>query len=431
MLTYQQPDPTGHFGKYGGSFVSETLTLAIEELQQAYARYQHDPEFIAEFKYELAHFVGRPSPIYHAARMSREQGGAQIYLKREDLNHTGAHKVNNTIGQAMLARRMGKKRIIAETGAGQHGVATATICARYGLECVVYMGSEDIKRQSPNVYRMHLLGAKVVPVESGSKTLKDALNEAMRDWVANVDNTFYIIGTVAGPHPYPMMVRDFQSVIGEECLRQMPDMLADQSCHTAQPDAVVACVGGGSNAMGIFYPYIPHEGTRLIGVEAAGEGLDSGKHAASLQRGTPGVLHGNRTYILQDDNGQVTETHSISAGLDYPGVGPEHAWLKDIGRAEYVGITDSEALQAFHYLCRTEGIIPALESSHAVAYAMKLAKTMRPDQSILVNLSGRGDKDIGTVADLSDAEFFCRPSCKGQAVKGGVNVAMPATGVHA
>jgi tryptophan synthase beta chain len=428
MLHYQQPDPTGHFGKYGGSFISETLTLAIEELQQAYARYQHDPEFIAEFKYELAHFVGRPSPIYHAARMSREQGGAQIYLKREDLNHTGAHKVNNTIGQAMLARRMGKPRVIAETGAGQHGVATATICARYGLECVVYMGSEDVKRQSPNVYRMHLLGATVVPVESGSRTLKDALNEAMRDWVANVDNTFYIIGTVAGPHPYPMMVRDFQSVIGKECLKQMPEMLADQSCHSTQPDAVVACVGGGSNAMGIFYPYIPHENTRLIGVEAAGEGLDSGKHSASLQRGSPGVLHGNRTYILQNDDGQVTETHSISAGLDYPGVGPEHAWLKDIGRAEYVGITDSEALQAFHYLCRTEGIIPALESSHAVAYAMKLAKTMRPDQSILVNLSGRGDKDIGTVADLSNAEFYCRPSCKGQAVKGGVGVALPQTG---
>ncbi len=428
MYPYQQPDPTGHFGKYGGSFISETLTLAIEELQQAYARYQHDPEFIAEFKYELAHFVGRPSPIYHAARMSREQGGAQIYLKREDLNHTGAHKVNNTIGQAMLARRMGKPRVIAETGAGQHGVATATICARYGLECVVYMGSEDVKRQSPNVYRMHLLGATVVPVESGSRTLKDALNEAMRDWVANVDNTFYIIGTVAGPHPYPMMVRDFQSVIGEECLKQMPEMLADQSCHSTQPDVVMACVGGGSNAMGIFYPYIEHENTRLIGVEAAGEGLDSGKHSASLQRGSPGVLHGNRTYILQNDDGQVTETHSISAGLDYPGVGPEHAWLKDIGRAEYVGITDSEALQAFHYLCRTEGIIPALESSHAVAYAVKLAKTMRPDQSILVNLSGRGDKDIGTVADLSNAEFYCRPSCKGQSVKGGVGVALPQTG---
>ena len=430
MYPYQQPDPTGHFGKYGGSFISETLTLAIEELQQAYARYQHDPEFIAEFRYELAHFVGRPSPIYHAARMSREQGGAQIYLKREDLNHTGAHKVNNTIGQAMLARRMGKPRIIAETGAGQHGVATATICARYGLECVVYMGSEDVKRQSPNVYRMHLLGATVVPVESGSRTLKDALNEAMRDWVANVDNTFYIIGTVAGPHPYPTMVRDFQSVIGEECLKQMPEMLADQSCHSTQPDVVMACVGGGSNAMGIFHPYIPHENTRLIGVEAAGEGLDSGKHSASLQRGSPGVLHGNRTYILQNDDGQVTETHSISAGLDYPGVGPEHAWLKDIGRAEYVGITDSEALQAFHYLCRTEGIIPALESSHAVAYAMKLAKTMRPDQSILVNLSGRGDKDIGTVADLSNAEFYCRPSCKGQAVKGGVGVALPQTGAR-
>jgi tryptophan synthase beta chain len=363
--------------------------------------------------------VGRPSPVYHAARMSREMGGAQIFLKREDLNHTGAHKVNNTIGQAMLARRMGKQRIIAETGAGQHGVATATICARYGLECVVYMGSEDVKRQSPNVYRMKLLGATVVPVESGSKTLKDALNEAMRDWVANVDNTFYIIGTVAGPHPYPMMVRDFQSVIGEECLKQMPEMLREAHCVGEQPDAVIACVGGGSNAMGIFYPYINHEGTRLIGVEAAGEGLDSGKHSASLQRGSPGVLHGNRTYVLQDDDGQVTETHSVSAGLDYPGVGPEHAFLKDIGRAEYVGVTDAEALDAFHYLCRTEGIIPALESSHAVAYAMKLAKTMKPTQSILVNLSGRGDKDIGTVADLSKADFYCRPSCRGQSVKGG------------
>ncbi|MDP2368299.1 tryptophan synthase subunit beta [Rhodoferax sp.] len=415
---YQQPDPSGHFGIYGGSFVSETLTHAITELKAAYAKYQHDPAFVAEFKYELAHFVGRPSPVYHAARMSREQGGAQIFLKREDLNHTGAHKVNNTIGQAMLARRMGKPRIIAETGAGQHGVATATICARYGLECVVYMGSEDIKRQSPNVYRMKLLGATVVPVESGSRTLKDALNEAMRDWVANVDNTFYIIGTVAGPHPYPMMVRDFQSVIGQECLLQLPAMLQAQGCRNSQPDAVVACVGGGSNAMGIFYPYIDHQDTRLIGVEAAGEGIDSGKHSASLQRGSPGVLHGNRTYVLQDDNGQITETHSISAGLDYPGVGPEHAFLKDIGRAEYVGITDSEALAAFHYLCRTEGIIPALESSHAVAHAMKLAKSMSKDQSILVNLSGRGDKDIGTVADLSGADFFCRPSCQGQSVKG-------------
>jgi tryptophan synthase beta chain len=368
--------------------------------------------------------VGRPSPIYHAARTSREMGGAQIFLKREDLNHTGAHKINNVIGQAMLAKRMGKPRVIAETGAGQHGVATATICARYGLECVVYMGAEDVKRQSPNVYRMKLLGATVVPVESGSKTLKDALNEAMRDWVTNVENTFYIIGTVAGPHPYPMMVRDFQSVIGNEALIQMPEMMSDLQLPgngaELQPDAVIACVGGGSNAMGIFYPYIPHENTRLIGVEAAGEGLDTDKHSASLQLGQPGVLHGNRTYILQDENGQITETHSISAGLDYPGVGPEHAWLKDIGRAEYVGITDAEALAAFHYLCRTEGIIPALESSHAVAHALKLAKTMRPDQSILVNLSGRGDKDIGTVADLSQADFYCRPSCRGQSVKGGL-----------
>ncbi|MBL0919781.1 MAG: tryptophan synthase subunit beta [Hydrogenophaga sp.] len=415
---YQQPDANGHFGIYGGSFVSETLTHAINELRAAYAKYQHDPEFLAEFRSELAHFVGRPSPVYHAARMSRETGGAQIFLKREDLNHTGAHKVNNTIGQAMLARRMGKPRIIAETGAGQHGVATATICARYGLECVVYMGSEDVKRQSPNVYRMKLLGATLVPVESGSKTLKDALNEAMRDWVANVDNTFYIIGTVAGPHPYPMMVRDFQSVIGQECLKQMPEMLREAGCAREQPDAVIACVGGGSNAIGIFHPYIEHAATRLIGVEAAGEGLDSGKHAASLQRGSPGVLHGNRTYVLQNDDGQVTETHSLSAGLDYPGVGPEHAFLKDIGRAEYVGITDAEALEAFHHLCRTEGIIPALESSHAVAHAMKLAKTMKPTQSILVNLSGRGDKDIGTVADLSGADFYDRPSMRGHTVKG-------------
>jgi len=412
MSSYQQPDATGHFGVYGGSFVSETLTHAIEELREAYAEYQNDPEFLAEFRYELKHFVGRPSPIYHAARMSREQGGAQIYLKREDLNHTGAHKINNVIGQALLARRMGKPRVIAETGAGQHGVATATICARYGLECVVYMGRADVKRQSPNVYRMNLLGATVVPVESGSKTLKDALNEAMRDWVTNVENTFYIIGTVAGPHPYPMMVRDFQTVIGNECLTQMPELTG------GQPDVVVACVGGGSNAMGIFHPYIPFENTRLIGVEAAGEGLDSGKHSASLQRGSPGVLHGNRTYILQDENGQITETHSVSAGLDYPGVGPEHAWLKDTGRAEYVGITDSEALAAFHYLCRTEGIIPALESSHAVAYAMKLARTMKPSQTVLVNLSGRGDKDIGTVADLAGVDFYDRPSMRGLQVKG-------------
>ncbi|KGH32207.1 tryptophan synthase subunit alpha [Comamonas testosteroni] len=414
MFEYQYPDVHGHFGRYGGSFASETLTHALTELREAYARYQNDPEFIAEFQSELAHYVGRPSPVYHASRMSREMGGAQIYLKREDLNHTGAHKINNVIGQAMLAKRMGKPRIIAETGAGQHGVATATICARYGLECIVYMGAEDVKRQSPNVYRMKLLGATVVPVESGSRTLKDALNEAMRDWVANVDNTFYIIGTVAGPHPYPMMVRDFQKVIGDECLTQMPEFLGADK----QPDAVVACVGGGSNAMGIFYPYIPYEDTKLFGVEAAGEGLESGKHSASLQKGSSGVLHGNRTFILQDENGQITETHSVSAGLDYPGVGPEHAWLQEIGRAQYVGITDQEALDAFHYLCRAEGIIPALESSHAVAYAMKLAKTMRAEQSILVSLSGRGDKDIGTVADLSGAEYFDRPSMRGLTVKG-------------
>ena len=416
MLNYQQPDARGHFGPYGGTFVAETLIHALDELKAAYADAQADPAFMAEFRSELAHFVGRPSPIYHAARLSREIGGAQIFLKREDLNHTGAHKINNTIGQAMLARRMGKPRVIAETGAGQHGVATATICARYGLECVVYMGSTDVLRQSPNVYRMNLLGATVVPVESGSKTLKDALNEALRDWVTNVENTFYIIGTVAGPHPYPAMVRDFQRVIGDECLVQMPEMVG------RQPDAVIACVGGGSNAMGIFYPYIEHEGTRLIGVEAAGLGLDSGKHSASLIAGSPGVLHGNRTYLLQDANGQITETHSISAGLDYPGVGPEHAYLKDIGRAEYVGITDDEALAAFHRLCRTEGIIPALESSHAVAHAMKLAATMGSDKHLLVNLSGRGDKDIGTVADLSGAEFFCRPSCRGQSVKGSVGI---------
>ncbi|MBS1178814.1 MAG: Tryptophan synthase beta chain [Proteobacteria bacterium] len=416
MLNYQQPDASGHFGPYGGSFVAETLVHALDELKAAYAHYRNEPEFQAEFRHELKHFVGRPSPVYHAARTSRELGGAQIYLKREDLNHTGAHKINNTIGQALLARRMGKPRVIAETGAGQHGVATATICARYGMECVVYMGSEDMKRQSPNVYRMHLLGAKVVPVESGSRTLKDALNEALRDWVTNVESTFYIIGTVAGPAPYPEMVRDFQSVIGEECLTQMPELIR------RQPDAVIACVGGGSNAMGIFYPYIKHEGVRLIGVEAAGLGLATGKHAASISAGSPGVLHGNRTYLLQDDNGQIIETHSVSAGLDYPGVGPEHAYLHDIGRAEYVSVTDDEALAAFHHLCRHEGIIPALESSHAVAYAMKLAPTLRPDQHLLVNLSGRGDKDIGTVADLSGAEFYCRPSCQGQSVKGAATI---------
>ncbi len=412
MANYQQPDARGHFGPYGGTFVAETLIHALDELKVAYAEAQADASFTAEYRHELAHFVGRPSPVYHATRLSRELGGAQIYLKREDLNHTGAHKINNVIGQAMLARRMGKPRVIAETGAGQHGVATATICARYGLECVVYMGSEDVKRQSPNVYRMHLLGASVVPVNSGSRTLKDALNEALRDWVTNVENTFYIIGTVAGPHPYPAMVRDFQRVIGDECLVQMPELIG------RQPDAVIACVGGGSNAMGIFHPYIEHSGTRLIGVEAAGLGLATGKHAASLSAGAPGVLHGNRTYLLQDANGQIIETHSISAGLDYPGVGPEHAYLKDVGRAEYVGITDDEALQAFHRLCRTEGIIPALESSHAVAQAIKMAPSMRPDQHLLVNLSGRGDKDIGTVADLSGAEFYCRPSCRGESVKG-------------
>jgi len=391
------PDARGHFGPYGGRFVAETLIHALDELERCYAEARRDRTFMAEFRSELAHYVGRPSPVYHAARLSRELGGAQIHLKREDLNHTGAHKVNNTIGQAMLARRMGKPRVIAETGAGQHGVATATICARYGLECVVYMGSEDVKRQAPNVYRMNLLGATVVPVESGSKTLKDALNEALRDWVTNVESTFYIIGTVAGPHPYPMMVRDFQRVIGDECLEQMPEMIG------RQPDAVIACVGGGSNAMGIFYPYLEHAGTRLIGVEAAGLGLETRRHAASICAGAPGVLHGNRTYLLQDANGQIMETHSISAGLDYPGVGPEHAWLKDSGRAQYVGITDDEALAAFHRLCRTEGIIPALESSHAVAYAMKLAPTMRADQHLLVNLSGRGDKDIATVAELDAA----------------------------
>ncbi|HEY4374676.1 MAG TPA: tryptophan synthase subunit beta [Burkholderiales bacterium] len=392
---YNFPDAKGHFGPYGGIFVSETLMHALEELKQMYAKYQKDPEFVAEFERELKHYVGRPSPIYHASRLSKELGGAQIYLKREDLNHTGAHKVNNTMGQALLAKRMGKPRVIAETGAGQHGVATATMAARFGLECVVYMGSEDIKRQSANVYRMKLLGASVVPVESGSKTLKDALNEAMRDWVTNVENTFYIIGTVAGPHPYPMMVRDFNSVVGKECLWQMPEHIG------RQPDAVLACVGGGSNAMGIFYPYIPHANVRLIGVEAAGSGIDSGKHAATLTAGTPGVLHGNRTYLLQDANGQITETHSISAGLDYPGVGPEHAWLKDTGRAEYAAITDDEALAAFHRLCLIEGIIPALESSHALAHAIKIAPTMPKDKVLLVNLSGRGDKDMHTVAEKS------------------------------
>ena len=398
-MSYNLPDASGHFGPYGGIFVSETLIAALEELKAAYAHACTDPAFQAEFDYELKHYVGRPSPIYHAKRWSELLGGAQIYLKREDLNHTGAHKVNNCIGQALLAKRMGKPRVIAETGAGQHGVATATVAARYGFECVVYMGSEDVKRQAANVYRMKLLGATVVPVEAGSKTLKDALNEAMRDWVTNIENTFYIIGTVAGPHPYPMMVRDFQTVIGKEALVQMPEMAG------RQPDAVIAAVGGGSNAMGIFHPYIPHESVKLIGVEAAGEGMDTNRHSASLQKGRPGVLHGNRTYLLQDENGQITETHSISAGLDYPGVGPEHAWLKDSGRAEYVGISDSEALQAFHDLCRFEGIIPALESSHALAYAAKLAPSLAKDKILLVNLSGRGDKDMHTVAEKSGIQF--------------------------
>jgi len=399
MQMYDLPDEQGHFGPYGGLFVAETLMEALTELRRQYEHFREDAEFQAEFARELKHFVGRPSPIYHAKRWSEHLDGAQIYLKREDLNHTGAHKVNNTIGQALLARRMGKPRVIAETGAGQHGVATATVAARYGMECVVYMGSEDVKRQASNVYRMKLLGATVVPVESGSKTLKDALNEAMRDWVTNVENTFYIIGTAAGPHPYPMMVRDFQTVIGHEAKIQMPELAG------RQPDALIACVGGGSNAIGLFHPYLKDENVRLIGVEAAGLGLSSGKHAAPLSAGTPGVLHGNRTYLMQDANGQIIETHSISAGLDYPGVGPEHSWLKDSGRAEYVAVTDAEALQAFHDLCRFEGIIPALESSHALAYAAKLAPTMARDQVLLVNLSGRGDKDMNTVAELSGIKF--------------------------
>ena len=390
--SYDLPDRRGHFGPYGGVFVAETLMLPIQELTAAYYRYLKDAEFLAELDYDLAHYVGRPSPVYHAERMSRELGGAQIFLKREDLNHTGAHKVNNTVGQALLAKRMGKRRIIAETGAGQHGVATATVAARLGLECVVYMGSVDVARQAPNVLRMKLLGATVVPVESGSKTLKDALNEAMRDWVTNVDDTFYIIGTVAGPHPYPAMVRDFQAVIGREARQQMEEMTG------RLPDALIACVGGGSNAIGLFHPFLDDREVVLYGVEAAGDGIETGRHSAPLSAGRPGVLHGNRTYLMEDEDGEIIETHSISAGLDYPGVGPEHAWLKDSGRARYVSITDAEAMEGFHALTRWEGIIPALESSHAIAYAMKLAPTMQPDQSILVNLSGRGDKDINTIA---------------------------------
>jgi tryptophan synthase beta chain len=394
-LTYNFPDSSGHFGQFGGIYMAETLIPAVEELRQQYLRFRDDAEFKAEFAYELKHYVGRPSPIYHAKRLSESLGGAQIYLKREDLNHTGAHKINSAMGQALLAKRMGKKRVIAETGAGMHGVATATVAARFGMECVVYMGAEDIQRQAPNVFRMKLLGATVVPVMSGSRTLKDACNEAIRDWVTNVENTFYIFGTAAGPHPYPMMVRDFQSVIGNEARVQMPEMIG------RQPDAVLACVGGGSNAIGLFYPYIEVPNVQIIGVEAGGHGIASGRHAAPLTANAKvGVLHGNKVYLIQDENGQIIETHSISAGLDYPGVGPEHCLLKDQGRAQYVAINDDEALAAFDALCRFEGIIPALESSHALAHAMKIAPAMSKDKVLLVNLSGRGDKDMNTVATL-------------------------------
>lgn len=393
------PDEQGHFGPYGGTFIAETLVPPVAELRDAYERYARDPEFLAELNAELEHYVGRPSPLYYAHRWSRTIGGARIYLKREDLNHTGAHKVNNTVGQALLAKRMGKTRIIAETGAGQHGVATATVAARLGLECVVYMGAEDIERQAPNVFRMKLLGAKVVSVESGSKTLKDALNEAMRDWVSNVDDTYYIIGTVAGPHPYPMMVRDFNSVIGREARAQVLDQ------EGRLPDACIACVGGGSNAMGLFYAFLDDSDVALYGVEAGGSGVETGKHAAPLTAGRPGVLHGNRTYLMQDADGQITPTHSISAGLDYPGVGPEHSWLKDSGRATYVAVNDDEALAAFHACTRTEGIIPALESSHALAYATKIAADMPVDDIVVVGLSGRGDKDIQTVAAMEGIEL--------------------------
>jgi len=399
MSAYDLPDKRGHFGDYGGIFVSETLMQPLKELREAYERLRKDKKFQKEFADDLRHYVGRPSPLYLARRLTDNWGGAKIYLKREDLNHTGAHKINNTVGQALLARHMGKKRVIAETGAGQHGVATATVAARFGMQCVVYMGSEDMKRQAINVYRMKLLGAEVMPVESGSKTLKDALNEAMRDWVTNVENTFYIIGTVAGPHPYPMLVRDFQSVIGRETREQIKEQ------EGRLPDALVACVGGGSNAMGLFYPFIGDKGVALYGVEAEGEGMQTGKHAATLCAGKPGVLHGNRTYLLETTDGQIVETHSISAGLDYPGVGPEHAYLKDSGRAHYVSITDKEALAAFHELTRTEGIMPALESSHALAYAKKLAPQLGKDKIIVINLSGRGDKDIHTVADLEGIKF--------------------------
>ena len=393
------PDERGHFGIYGGRFVSETLMQALDELRDAYQKFSKDKDFQAEFDADLAYYVGRPSPLYHAERLSKETGGAQIFLKREDLNHTGAHKVNNTIGQALLARAMGKKRVIAETGAGQHGVATATVAARFGMECVVYMGAEDIVRQAPNVYRMKLLGAEVVPVNSGSRTLKDALNEAMRDWVTNVDDTFYIIGTVAGPHPYPQMVRDFQSVIGREARSQILEMTG------RLPDALVACVGGGSNAIGLFHSFLGDASVAMYGVEAAGDGLETGHHAAPLCAGEPGVLHGNRTYLMEDKGGQIIETHSVSAGLDYPGVGPEHSWLKDIGRVNYTAITDTEALYAFHQLTRIEGIIPALESSHAVAYGVKKAAEMSPEQSMIINLSGRGDKDMDTIAKIEGIQL--------------------------
>ena len=393
------PDPRGHFGRYGGRFVSETLMAALEDLEAVYNRLKDDPQFLADFDYDMAHYVGRPSPLYFAERLSKQVGGAQIWLKREDLNHTGAHKVNNTIGQALLAKHIGKRRVIAETGAGQHGVASATVAARLGLECQVYMGADDVERQKLNVYRMKLLGAEVIPVTSGSRTLKDALNEAMRDWVTNVDHTFYIIGTVAGPHPYPMLVRDFQSIIGRETREQCLKM------NNRLPDALVACVGGGSNAIGLFHPFLNDDSVSMYGVEAAGDGIETGRHSAPLAAGRPGVLHGNRTYLMENDDGQIIDTHSISAGLDYPGVGPEHAWLKDIGRVNYVGATDDEALAAFRTLTQVEGIMPALESAHAVAYAMKLAATMSPEQIIVVNLSGRGDKDILTVAALDGFTF--------------------------
>jgi len=398
MSTYSMPDKNGHFGRFGGIFVAETLMRPLQELTQAYEKYMQDPDFLREYDEDLKHYVGRPSPLYYAAGLSREYG-AQVYLKREDLNHTGAHKINNTVGQALLAKRLGKTRIIAETGAGQHGVATATVAARLGLECVVYMGADDIQRQAPNVYRMKLLGASVVAVESGSRTLKDALNEAMRDWVTNVEDTFYIIGTVAGPHPYPVMVRDFQAIIGREARQQILEQAG------RLPDALVACVGGGSNAIGLFYPFIDDEAVAMVGIEAAGDGIETGHHAAPLCKGRVGVLHGNRTYLMEDVNGQIIETHSISAGLDYPGVGPEHAWLKDTGRANYVAASDDEAIGGFHDITRLEGIIPALESSHAIAYARRLAPELGKDGIMIVNLSGRGDKDIQTIANIDGVKL--------------------------